>query len=148
MYPARQKFAIQLLFQQQSPITCPTRQNHHHHSLDLKFLGLNKVYIYIALSFNDYCFTKTIRRYILYYRKYVVTQIIFITFFNIGIVLSWNMTIPKDCVEIASYQLFAYQETSAPPSTSLWKKVNVFLLFSLDWLVNVAWSFIAGAEDT
>ncbi|XP_025082489.1 activating transcription factor 7-interacting protein 1-like isoform X1 [Pomacea canaliculata] len=41
-----------------------------------------------------------------------------------GIVLSWNMTIPKDCVEIASYQLFAYQETSAPPSTSLWKKVG------------------------
>lgn len=59
------------------------------------------------------------------------------------------MTIPKDCVEISSYQLFAYQETSAPPSTSLWKKVNVFLLFSLDWLVNVvAWSFFAGAEDT
>lgn len=41
-----------------------------------------------------------------------------------GIVLSWNMSIPSDCVEIASYQLFAYQETSAVPQTSLWKKVG------------------------
>ncbi|XP_076459287.1 uncharacterized protein LOC143292668 isoform X2 [Babylonia areolata] len=41
-----------------------------------------------------------------------------------GIVLSWNMSIPHDCVEIASYQLFAYQETSAAPQTSLWKKVG------------------------
>ncbi|KAL8591011.1 hypothetical protein ACOMHN_021776 [Nucella lapillus] len=41
-----------------------------------------------------------------------------------GIVLSWNMSIPSDCIEIASYQLFAYQETSAVPQTSLWKKVG------------------------
>ncbi|KAK7493336.1 hypothetical protein BaRGS_00015462 [Batillaria attramentaria] len=41
-----------------------------------------------------------------------------------GIVLSWNMTLPSDCIEIASYQLYAYQETSASPQTSLWKKVG------------------------
>ena len=39
-----------------------------------------------------------------------------------GIVLSWNMT--ADNVTIASYQLWAYQETSAPPSYTLWKKVR------------------------
>lgn len=26
--------------------------------------------------------------------------------------------------DIASYQLFAYQEGSSPPSTSLWKKIS------------------------
>ncbi|KAK7112795.1 hypothetical protein V1264_012186 [Littorina saxatilis] len=42
-----------------------------------------------------------------------------------GIVLSWNMVLPNDCVEIASYQLFAYQETNSTlPLTSLWKKVG------------------------
>ena len=35
------------------------------------------------------------------------------------------MTVPNDCVEIASYQLFAYQETSAAPQTTLWKKVSL-----------------------
>ena len=41
-----------------------------------------------------------------------------------GIVLSWNMTyIAKNHAEIQSYQLFAYQETSAPPTPVLWKKV-------------------------
>lgn len=42
-----------------------------------------------------------------------------------GIVLSWNMTPTlANHAEVASYQLFAYQEGSAPPSTSLWKKVG------------------------
>ncbi|XP_071105052.1 activating transcription factor 7-interacting protein 1-like isoform X2 [Haliotis cracherodii] len=41
-----------------------------------------------------------------------------------GIVLSWNMTLQDNHAEIASYQLFAYQESSAPPSTTLWKKVG------------------------
>ncbi|GLG95564.1 Uncharacterized protein GBIM_02497 [Gryllus bimaculatus] len=41
-----------------------------------------------------------------------------------GIVLSWNMTVSNDHEQIASYQLFAYQEGNAPPSTHLWKKVG------------------------
>ena len=40
-----------------------------------------------------------------------------------GIVLSWNMTVTDVIAHISSYQLFAYQETSVPPSTALWKKV-------------------------
>lgn len=35
------------------------------------------------------------------------------------------MILSDKCAEIASYQLFAYQEIStAPPSSSLWKKVG------------------------
>ncbi|XP_052262643.1 activating transcription factor 7-interacting protein 1-like isoform X2 [Dreissena polymorpha] len=41
-----------------------------------------------------------------------------------GIVLSWNMHLTSDLAVIASYQLFAYQETSAPPTPNLWKKVG------------------------
>lgn len=42
-----------------------------------------------------------------------------------GIVLSWNMPPLNEVEDIASYQLFAYQEAeSAVPSTSLWKKVG------------------------
>ncbi|XP_067003102.2 activating transcription factor 7-interacting protein 1 isoform X2 [Anabrus simplex] len=41
-----------------------------------------------------------------------------------GIVLSWNMTLSSEHEEVASYQLYAYQEGSAPPSTTLWKKVG------------------------
>ncbi|KAJ9592700.1 hypothetical protein L9F63_015617, partial [Diploptera punctata] len=41
-----------------------------------------------------------------------------------GIVLSWNMTLTSDYEEIASYQLYAYQEGSAQPNTNLWKKVG------------------------
>ncbi|XP_060573444.1 activating transcription factor 7-interacting protein 1-like isoform X2 [Ruditapes philippinarum] len=41
-----------------------------------------------------------------------------------GIVLSWNMTLNDLHAEISNYQLFAYQETSAPPVPSLWKKVG------------------------
>ncbi|KAJ1522651.1 hypothetical protein ONE63_001821 [Megalurothrips usitatus] len=43
---------------------------------------------------------------------------------NNGIVLSWNMALSPIYAEIDSYQLFAYQEGSAPPSASLWKKVG------------------------
>ncbi|XP_064627577.1 activating transcription factor 7-interacting protein 1-like [Lineus longissimus] len=42
-----------------------------------------------------------------------------------GIVLSWNMQMVAALYEeIASYQLYAYQETSSAPSTTLWKKVG------------------------
>ncbi|CAE1287148.1 unnamed protein product [Acanthosepion pharaonis] len=41
-----------------------------------------------------------------------------------GIVLSWNMTLAESHAEISNYQLYAYQEGSASPSTSLWKKVG------------------------
>ncbi|XP_066598706.1 activating transcription factor 7-interacting protein 1-like isoform X2 [Prorops nasuta] len=42
-----------------------------------------------------------------------------------GIVLSWNMSLSDKYAEIASYQLYAYQEVAgAPPSSSLWKKVG------------------------
>ncbi|CAG4962852.1 unnamed protein product [Colias eurytheme] len=43
-----------------------------------------------------------------------------------GIVISWNLdSYHEDNHEnIASYQIYAYQETAAPPSTSLWKKIG------------------------
>ncbi|KAL0871686.1 hypothetical protein ABMA27_004203 [Loxostege sticticalis] len=43
-----------------------------------------------------------------------------------GIVISWKIEgYQEDSYEeIASYQLFAYQETSSPPSTALWKKIG------------------------
>ncbi|XP_049874153.1 activating transcription factor 7-interacting protein 1 [Pectinophora gossypiella] len=43
-----------------------------------------------------------------------------------GIVISWKIEgYQEDSYEeIASYQLYAYQETSAPPSTALWKKIG------------------------
>ncbi|KAG7189345.1 hypothetical protein KM043_016997 [Ampulex compressa] len=42
-----------------------------------------------------------------------------------GIVLSWNMTLSEEYADIASYQLYAYQEVAGvPPSTALWKKVG------------------------
>ncbi|KAL6444113.1 hypothetical protein ACFW04_001805 [Cataglyphis niger] len=42
-----------------------------------------------------------------------------------GIVLSWNMNLSDKYADIASYQLYAYQEViGVNPSTSLWKKVG------------------------
>ncbi|XP_011349782.2 activating transcription factor 7-interacting protein 1 isoform X2 [Ooceraea biroi] len=42
-----------------------------------------------------------------------------------GIVLSWNMNLSDKYADIASYQLYAYQEMiGMNPSTSLWKKVG------------------------
>ncbi|KAK3909901.1 Activating transcription factor 7-interacting protein 1 [Frankliniella fusca] len=43
---------------------------------------------------------------------------------NNGIVLSWNMALGPTYADIDSYQLYAYQEGSAPPSAGLWKKVG------------------------
>ncbi|CAG9790194.1 unnamed protein product [Diatraea saccharalis] len=43
-----------------------------------------------------------------------------------GIVISWKIDgyLDDSYEEIASYQLYAYQETSSPPSTALWKKIG------------------------
>lgn len=42
-----------------------------------------------------------------------------------GIVLSWKMPYNLDLYEvIASYQLYAYQETSSAPSSDMWRKVG------------------------
>nr|XP_026488850.1 activating transcription factor 7-interacting protein 1 [Vanessa tameamea]XP_026488858.1 activating transcription factor 7-interacting protein 1 [Vanessa tameamea]XP_026488866.1 activating transcription factor 7-interacting protein 1 [Vanessa tameamea] len=43
-----------------------------------------------------------------------------------GIVISWKIDgyQEENQEEIASYQLYAYQETSSPPSTALWKKIG------------------------
>lgn len=41
-----------------------------------------------------------------------------------GIVLSWTMAKTEDHESIASYQLYAYQEGTTPPSPGLWKKVG------------------------
>ncbi|XP_012230048.1 activating transcription factor 7-interacting protein 1 isoform X2 [Linepithema humile] len=42
-----------------------------------------------------------------------------------GIVLSWNMNLSDKYAEIASYQLYAYQEVpGVNPTTTLWKKVG------------------------
>ena len=57
-----------------------------------------------------------------------------VSFFS-GIVLSWNMTVPSDCVEIASYQLCAYQETNTSPQTALWKKVRQFLTIYIVFVI-------------
>lgn len=43
-----------------------------------------------------------------------------------GIVLSWKI-LTKDLTtyeQIASYQLYAYQETNVPPNTEMWRKVG------------------------
>jgi len=43
----------------------------------------------------------------------------------LGIVLSWNMNLSDKYAEIASYQLYAYQEIpGVNPTTTLWKKVG------------------------
>ena len=45
--------------------------------------------------------------------------------FVAGIVLSWNMALSDKFAEIASYQLYAYQEVSGvAPNSTLWKKVG------------------------
>lgn len=42
-----------------------------------------------------------------------------------GIVLSWNMDLRPDFhADVSSYQIYAYQEGSQPPSVNLWKKVG------------------------
>nr|XP_023026555.1 activating transcription factor 7-interacting protein 1-like [Leptinotarsa decemlineata]XP_023026556.1 activating transcription factor 7-interacting protein 1-like [Leptinotarsa decemlineata]XP_023026557.1 activating transcription factor 7-interacting protein 1-like [Leptinotarsa decemlineata]XP_023026558.1 activating transcription factor 7-interacting protein 1-like [Leptinotarsa decemlineata] len=42
-----------------------------------------------------------------------------------GIILQWRMPYNLDAYEgIASYQLYAYQETNAPPCTEMWRKVG------------------------
>ncbi|XP_045767096.1 activating transcription factor 7-interacting protein 1 isoform X2 [Maniola jurtina] len=43
-----------------------------------------------------------------------------------GIVISWKIDGYQEDTyeEIASYQLYAYQETTSPPSTALWKKIG------------------------
>ncbi|KAG8188957.1 hypothetical protein JTE90_016623 [Oedothorax gibbosus] len=41
-----------------------------------------------------------------------------------GIILSWNMNVHSSHSEISNYQLFAYQETNAPVTSALWKRVG------------------------
>ncbi|XP_032520300.2 activating transcription factor 7-interacting protein 2 [Danaus plexippus] len=43
-----------------------------------------------------------------------------------GIVISWKIDgfIEENYEEIASFQLYAYQETTSPPNTALWKKIG------------------------
>ena len=45
---------------------------------------------------------------------------------NRGVMLSWEMANQdlSGFAKIIKYQLFAYQETSAAPSTTLWKKIG------------------------
>ncbi|KAK9882681.1 hypothetical protein WA026_022732 [Henosepilachna vigintioctopunctata] len=44
---------------------------------------------------------------------------------NTGIILQWRMPYDLGLYEgIASYQLYAYQETTAAPSTDMWRKVG------------------------
>ena len=57
----------------------------------------------------------------------------------LGIVLSWNMSVSEAVATIANYQLFAYQEGSAPPHPNLWKKVCV--LYSTSHYIFHAFEF-------
>ncbi|CAG9561439.1 unnamed protein product [Danaus chrysippus] len=43
-----------------------------------------------------------------------------------GIVISWKIDgfVEENYEEIASFQLYAYQETTSPPNTALWKKIG------------------------
>lgn len=44
---------------------------------------------------------------------------------NNGLILSWKMPYNLENYEaIASYQLYAYQETTSPPSSEMWRKVG------------------------
>jgi len=47
----------------------------------------------------------------------------------LGIVLSWNMPMTSKHETAANYHLYAYQESSEPPSMSLWKKVSLTVLY-------------------
>jgi hypothetical protein len=63
--------------------------------------------------------------YKIYYPgPHTLYQLLLLIIISIGIVLSWNMQLTSEYEEIASYQLYAYQEGTAPPSTTLWKKVG------------------------
>ncbi|KAG8228633.1 hypothetical protein J437_LFUL008284 [Ladona fulva] len=42
----------------------------------------------------------------------------------VGAVVSWHALLTPNHEEIAKYQLYTYQESSLPPSTSLWKKLG------------------------
>ncbi|KAG1703696.1 Activating transcription factor 7-interacting protein 1 [Nymphon striatum] len=41
-----------------------------------------------------------------------------------GIVLSWSMDLTSRHAKISNYMLYAYQESSAPPNVSMWKRVG------------------------
>lgn len=45
---------------------------------------------------------------------------------NRGVMLSWDILGAElaSCARIQKYQLYAYQETTAPPHTNLWKKIG------------------------
>lgn len=55
-----------------------------------------------------------------------------------GIVLSWKFNTQdlNNYEDIASYQLYAYQETNCPPSTDIWRKVSLFLLYPMKSYLN------------
>lgn len=52
------------------------------------------------------------------------SELVILSSSYLGIVLSWNMSLGSKNANIASYQLFAYQETDGPVDASLWKKVG------------------------
>ena len=63
--------------------------------------------------------------------RYINVKNIFLIFFA-GVVLSWDLPEDKSSyAEIDKYEIFAYQETPAPPSCSLWKRVSLCTAFSL-----------------
>lgn len=60
---------------------------------------------------------------VLILKLFITVYLVFLFSFS-GIVLSWNMALGSQYADIESYQLFAYQESAAPPSAGLWKKVG------------------------
>ncbi|CAH0727147.1 unnamed protein product, partial [Brenthis ino] len=64
-----------------------------------------------------------------------------------GIVISWkiNECQEENHEEIASYQLYAYQETSLPPNTALWKKIGDVKALPLP-MACILTQFMAGYE--
>ena len=73
---------------------------------------------------------------ILHSIKQFYLKVIFVWFelyiFYLGIVLSWNINVtPSEHAQVDTYQIYAYQETAAPPYSGLWKKVRANLHVSI-----------------